>query len=306
MTAGLSRKHVFDQIDQSLNRLGMDYVDLLYIHRLDPDTEFDEMLDALEAVVQSGKVRYIAASSMWAWQFAKLREMQKARGYQQFIAMQNFYNLAYREEEREMMPYCASEGVGVVPWSPIARGLSCRKPAEGRAGDQSGGHRQAGAGLFRFGAGLCGGRGLRRWPRSSASSRRRWPMPGFCQSPMSRHRLSAPPRSASSKRRSARLMSSSIRLLEASIRLLEGILAYKPRMKKIERVRSEERLLKVLKGLAEHLDISVAELIEALALHAFEGKAPFGADTVVKIDQLKVVYDLDLTAADSHGLSEQG
>lgn len=131
---GLSRKHVFDQIDQSLDRLGMDYVDLLYVHRLDPGTEFEEMLDALEAVVRAGKVRYVAASSMWAWQFAKLREMQKARGYQPFVAMQNFYNLAYREEEREMMPYCEAEGVGVVPWSPIARGfLAGNRPKDGQA-----------------------------------------------------------------------------------------------------------------------------------------------------------------------------
>ncbi|MBU4529979.1 MAG: aldo/keto reductase [Hoeflea sp.] len=133
-TSGMSRKHVFDQIDQSLTRLGMDYVDILYVHRLDPGTEFDEMLDALEAVIQAGKVRYVAASSMWAWQFAKLREMQKARGYQQFVAMQNFYNLAYREEEREMMPYCVSEGVGVVPWSPIGRGfLAGNRPKDGQA-----------------------------------------------------------------------------------------------------------------------------------------------------------------------------
>lgn len=131
---GLSRKHVFDQIDQSLDRLGMDYIDLLYVHRLDPDTGFEEMLDALEAVVRAGKVRYVAASSMWAWQFAKLREMQKARGYQPFVAMQNFYNLAYREEEREMMPYCQAEGIGVVPWSPIARGfLAGNRPKEGQA-----------------------------------------------------------------------------------------------------------------------------------------------------------------------------
>ncbi len=131
---GLSRKHILDQIDQSLERLGMDYVDLLYVHRLDPDTEFDEMLDALEAVVQTGKVRYVAASSMWVWQFAKLREMQKARGYQPFVAMQNFFNLAYREEEREMMPYCEAEGIGVVPWSPIARGfLAGNRPKEGQA-----------------------------------------------------------------------------------------------------------------------------------------------------------------------------
>jgi len=131
---GLSRKHIFDQIDQSLTRLDMDYVDLLYVHRLDPDTEFEETLDALEAVIQAGKVRYVAGSSMWTWQFAKLREMQKARGYQPFAAMQNFYNLAYREEEREMMPYCEAEGVGVVPWSPIARGfLAGNRPKDGKA-----------------------------------------------------------------------------------------------------------------------------------------------------------------------------
>lgn len=131
---GLSRKHILDQIDQSLARLDMDYVDLLYVHRLDPDTEDEEMLDALEGVVQTGKVRYVAGSSMWTWQFAKLREMQKARGYQPFAAMQNFYNLAYREEEREMMPYCQAEGVGVVPWSPIARGfLAGNRPKQGQA-----------------------------------------------------------------------------------------------------------------------------------------------------------------------------
>ncbi|MCY0147887.1 aldo/keto reductase [Hoeflea sp. G2-23] len=135
---GLSRKHIFDQIDQSLGRLGMDYVDILYVHRLDPDTEFEETLDALEAVIQAGKVRYVAGSSMWAWQFAKLREMQKARGYQPFIAMQNFYNLAYREEEREMMPYCQAEGVGVVPWSPIARGfLAGNRPKQGQASNRA-------------------------------------------------------------------------------------------------------------------------------------------------------------------------
>jgi aryl-alcohol dehydrogenase-like predicted oxidoreductase len=152
---GLSRKHIFDQVDQSLGRLGMDYIDLLYIHRLDPDTEHEEMLDALEAVIQAGKVRYVAASSMWAWQFAKLREMQKARGYQQFVAMQNFYNLAYREEEREMMPYCASEGVGCRALVADRARVPGRQPAEGRPGDQPGRYRQDGAGLLRLGAGLC-------------------------------------------------------------------------------------------------------------------------------------------------------
>ncbi|MGE0503028.1 MAG: aldo/keto reductase [Rhizobiaceae bacterium] len=121
--SGLSRKHIVDQIDASLKRLGTDYIDVYYVHRLDPDTPFEETLVALDDVVRAGKVRYLAASSMWAWQFAKLREMQRANGLAQFVAMQNFYNLAYREEEREMIPYCQSEGVAVVPWSPIARGF---------------------------------------------------------------------------------------------------------------------------------------------------------------------------------------
>jgi aryl-alcohol dehydrogenase-like predicted oxidoreductase len=132
--AGLSRKHIIESVDASLQRLQMDHVDLLYVHRLDPLTPFEEILEALDVVVRAGKVMYPAASSMWAWQFAKLREMQKSAGFVPFAAMQNFYNLAYREEEREMMPYCDSEGVAVVPWSPIARGfLAGNKPREGTA-----------------------------------------------------------------------------------------------------------------------------------------------------------------------------
>lgn len=135
---GLSRKHILDQIDQSLKRLGMDYVDLYYVHRLDPGTPFEETLDALDTAVRAGKVRYLAASSMWAWQFAKLREMQKATGFATFVAMQNFYNLAYREEEREMIPYCIAEGVGLVPWSPIARGfLAGNRPKDGAATERA-------------------------------------------------------------------------------------------------------------------------------------------------------------------------
>ena len=131
---GLSRKHVVEALEQSLKRLQMDYVDILYIHRLDPDTPDDEMLEAIEVLVRQGKVLYPAASSMRAWQFAKLREMQKSAGYHPFVAMQNFYNLVYREEEREMMPYCTSEGVAVVPWSPIARGfLAGNRPREGNS-----------------------------------------------------------------------------------------------------------------------------------------------------------------------------
>lgn len=132
--AGLSRKHILEQIDRSLERLGTDYVDLYYIHRLDPGTPVEETLQALDDIVRAGKVRYIAASSMWAWQFARMREMQKAAGLARFVAMQNFYNLAYREEEREMIPYCRAEGVGIVPWSPIARGfLAGNRPRAGEA-----------------------------------------------------------------------------------------------------------------------------------------------------------------------------
>jgi len=131
---GLSRKHIIEALEQSLKRLQMDYVDILYIHRLDPDTPDDEMLEAIETLVAQGKVLYPAASSMRAWQFAKLREKQKAAGFHPFVAMQNFYNLIYREEEREMMPYCASEGVAVVPWSPIARGfLAGNRPRDGKS-----------------------------------------------------------------------------------------------------------------------------------------------------------------------------
>ncbi|MEM8749105.1 MAG: aldo/keto reductase [Pseudomonadota bacterium] len=120
---GLSRKHIVESVEASLKRLQMDHVDLLYVHRLDPLTPFEEVLEALDLVVRQGKVIYSAASSMWAWQFSKMREMQKASGFTPFVAMQNLYNLAYREEEREMMPYCEAEGVAVVPWSPIARGF---------------------------------------------------------------------------------------------------------------------------------------------------------------------------------------
>ncbi len=130
---GLSRKHILEACDQSLKRLQVDYIDLLYIHRLDPDTCDEEMLAALDYLVRQGKVIYTAASSMHTWQFVKLREKQKAAGYSPFVAMQNFYNLIYREEEREMMPYCTSEQIAVVPWSPIARGfLAGNRPKSGK------------------------------------------------------------------------------------------------------------------------------------------------------------------------------
>lgn len=120
---GLSRKHIMEGVDASLKRLKTDYIDLLYIHRLDANTGFEEMAEALNDCVRAGKVTYLGASSMWAWQFAKIREMQKANKWAKFVAMQNFYNLCYREEEREMIPYCREEEVALVPWSPLARGF---------------------------------------------------------------------------------------------------------------------------------------------------------------------------------------
>jgi len=129
---GLSRKHVVEACEASLKRLATDYIDLYYVHRLVGASPFEEICAAFDLLLRQGKVLYLGASSMWTWQFEKLRAIQKEIGSQPFVAMQNFYNLVYREEEREMMPYCASEGVGVVPWSPIARGfLAGNRPQEG-------------------------------------------------------------------------------------------------------------------------------------------------------------------------------
>jgi len=120
---GLSRKHVMSAIDASLRRLGADYVDLYQIHRWDDETPIEETMAALHDVVRAGKARYIGASSMYAWQFAKAQYVAQAAGWTRFVSMQNHYNLAYREEEREMIPLCLDQGVGVIPWSPLARGL---------------------------------------------------------------------------------------------------------------------------------------------------------------------------------------
>jgi aryl-alcohol dehydrogenase (NADP+) len=120
---GLSRKHIMHGIDNSLRRLGMDYVDLYQIHRFDPTTPIEETIDALDEVVRSGKARYIGASSMFAWQFANYLHTADERGKTRFVSMQNHYNLVYREEEREMIPLCRAEGIGVIPWSPLARGF---------------------------------------------------------------------------------------------------------------------------------------------------------------------------------------
>ena len=123
---GLSRKALMQAIDDSLTRLNMDYVDLFQIHRWDKDTPIEETMEALHDIVKAGKARYIGASSMWAWQFAKAQEVAKANGWTRFISMQNHVNLLYREEEREMLPLCADQGVGISPWSPLARGKLAR------------------------------------------------------------------------------------------------------------------------------------------------------------------------------------
>lgn len=120
---GLSRKHILAAIDASLARLKTDYVDLYQIHRFDPDTPMEETVEALDKVVRAGKARYVGASSMYAWQFAKYLALQKDAGAARFVSMQNFYNLVYREEEREMLPLCRDSGVSVIPWSPLARGF---------------------------------------------------------------------------------------------------------------------------------------------------------------------------------------
>jgi aryl-alcohol dehydrogenase-like predicted oxidoreductase len=126
---GLSRKHIMHAIDDSLRRLGTDYVDLYQIHRFDHHTPIEETIEALHDVVKSGKARYIGASSMHAWQFANYLATAKRMGMTKFVSMQNFYNLIYREEEREMLPLCRDQGVGIIPWSPLARGFLGRSAA---------------------------------------------------------------------------------------------------------------------------------------------------------------------------------
>jgi aryl-alcohol dehydrogenase (NADP+) len=132
---GLSRKHIMDSIDNSLRRLGADYVDLYQIHRWDDQTPIEETLDALNDVVRAGKARYIGASSMFAWQFAKALTTSERHGWARFVSMQNHYNLVYREEEREMVPLCVDQGIGVIPWSPLARGFLAGNRTADRSGE---------------------------------------------------------------------------------------------------------------------------------------------------------------------------
>jgi aryl-alcohol dehydrogenase (NADP+) len=132
---GLSRKHIMDAIDDSLRRLGTDYVDLYQIHRWDYNTPIEETMEALHDVVKAGKARYIGASSMYAWQFAKAQFVAEKRGWTRFVSMQNHYNLVYREEEREMIPLCADQGVGIIPWSPLARGFLAGNRSRDKGGE---------------------------------------------------------------------------------------------------------------------------------------------------------------------------
>jgi aryl-alcohol dehydrogenase-like predicted oxidoreductase len=127
---GLSRKHIMNSIDASLKRLGTDYVDLYQIHRWDYETPIEETMEALHDIVRAGKARYIGASAMFAWQFAKAQYTADLHGWTRFVSMQNHYNLIYREDERELLPLCQDQGIGVIPFSPLARGVLARKPAK--------------------------------------------------------------------------------------------------------------------------------------------------------------------------------
>jgi aryl-alcohol dehydrogenase (NADP+) len=132
---GLSRKHILEAIDASLKRLDVDYIDLYQIHRYDRETPIEETLEALHDVVKAGKARYLGASSMFAWQFAQMLYTADRHNWTRFVSMQNHYNLIYREEEREMLPLCRAEGIGVIPWSPLARGFLTGSRPRGSHGD---------------------------------------------------------------------------------------------------------------------------------------------------------------------------
>jgi 1-deoxyxylulose-5-phosphate synthase len=129
---GLSRKHILSSVDASLKRLGTDYVDLYQIHRWDYETPIEETMEALHDIVRAGKARYIGASAMYAWQFAKAQYTADLHDWTRFVSMQNHYNLIYREDERELLPFCQDQGIGVIPFSPLARGVLARKPAKGQ------------------------------------------------------------------------------------------------------------------------------------------------------------------------------
>jgi aryl-alcohol dehydrogenase-like predicted oxidoreductase len=165
---GLSRKHIVQGCEASLQRLGVETIDLYQIHRFDPKTPWEETLGALDLLVQQGKVRYIGASSGPAWQFAQALALAERRGFPRFVSMQNHYNLIYREEEREMIPLCEAEGVGLIPWSPLARGLL----AGSRTTSSSASTTIPATGRW--------SRPSRRSRARPAKNRRRWRSPGCC------------------------------------------------------------------------------------------------------------------------------
>ena len=189
--SGLSRKHILHAVDASLARLGTDYIDLYQIHRWDYATPIEETMEALHDVVKAGKVRYLGASSMWAWQFARAQQVAKEHGWTPFVSMQNHYNLVYREEEREMIPLCREQGVALIPWSPLARGfLAGNRARDDRAGGVDGATTHAAtarAGSDDWHGGITTTTPISRWWRRSPGWRRRRTsrmrrprMPGCC------------------------------------------------------------------------------------------------------------------------------
>jgi len=205
--AGLSRKAIMAEIDASLRRLGTDYVDLYQIHRWDYETPIEETLEALHDIVKAGKARYIGASSMHAWQFARALGIAERHGWTRFVSMQNLVNLLYREEEREMLPLCAAEGIGVIPWSPQARGKLTRDCGTTPA---FGPKRTMLSGGFLPRPKMPTARsstGWRRLRRRAALSAPRWRSPGYWLSRLSLRPSSAPPSSSTSTMRWPRFAS---------------------------------------------------------------------------------------------------
>ncbi len=195
--AGLSRKAIMSEIDHSLERLGTDYVDLYQIHRADPHTPVEETMEALHDLVKAGKVRYIGASSMYAWQFAKHQHVAERHGWTKFVSMQNHYNLLYREEEREMLPLCADQGVGVLPWSPLARVSS---PGTGVPPPSAAAPTTSATASTRT-ATARSSRRSRGSPATGASRAPKWPSPGCCtRAPWPRRSSARPSRSTSRTR----------------------------------------------------------------------------------------------------------
>ena len=198
---GLSRKAILEQVDASLTRLGTDYIDLYQIHRFDPETPVEETMEALHDIVRAGKVRYIGASSMYAWQFAKLQHAADLGGWTRFVSMQNQYNLLRRQDEPELMAMCGDMGVGLVPYSPNGQGPP--RPPGGRA-EPALQHRQGGPGVRLTATTSRSSTRCSRSPRHAASPWPRSPWRGCCATRSSRPRSSARPSPTTSRKRSPR------------------------------------------------------------------------------------------------------